>query len=885
MRKLKPCLLMFYSLLLMNSYAMDSLRIKNNIYIDNSEGIMYLKYHGADYISYGTRYFRKHSAARYGLIRIISRNTMQIIDNTKGFPDDMYITSMAVYRDTLLAATTKGIYFITDSTAQPWWLSGVISATEYYSLSVQKNYLLVGCDTGIVLAGPNSIERISDFIAIPKSDFIQCAFAKSFLTAIINDTLYQYEPLKRKLSKYKIEPGWNVSIITLGDRQYIHKISSIDYFMVLDNKGLRPLMQSINRCDFTGETQYKTSNFVTINTCSRIIGYNDTEFIFRQQWDCPNTSYIPMWGIMNDHGMEYLIDDRLGYLGPYDIENAIIGINNDTFLSISKNYIYYINKNDIFNEIRNKNRRIPKLDIGQLRMSLNPVNFHQRDLSTAGIVRDEDCLSTIFGRSLWFGGKDSEDSIHFAATTYLQNGNDYLPGPLLSNGTTNDQLQSLFKKVWSISRDVIEAHQAEFNLKGKVTHVHPDISDWPAYYADKGDTIQIAPWEDVNKNGIYDPENGDFPKIKGNMALFAVYNDMAGAPQECIAPRSGIQVNAMLYGYHCPLATDDSISWILDHTVFVESSITLKGKEELHDAIVAEWSDMDIGMYNDDYIGSAPTYNFGFTYNSDTEDEGYLGSGHNPGSQNLIVLKGPRPQPNDGIDNNNNGITDESDEQCLMSYFGSYLNNFNPLNGNPHNASAFYNICFNRLNNGNAKFVGSDSIRFLYSHGLDPDHPMLNYNQKTSNENGNNQRMVVSSGPFSIKPGQTIPFHIAYFYTRNYSDSNQLPFALKASALIKNIYEKSGMIDCWQLNTINAKLNQNTVELYPNPGNNLCHLTSERNLFLIRVYDLLGNQVPSTIEYNGKNVTIRLNSALPGIYIVQGFNDDKPFNIKWLIQE
>ena len=51
-------------------------------------------------------------------------------------------------------------------------------------------------------------------------------------------------------------------------------------------------------------------------------------------------------------------------------------------------------------------------------------------------------------------------------------------------------------------------------------HLHKNISK------------HLAPFYDVDKNGIYDPSNGDYPLINGDQALWYVYNDVGAAHGE-----------------------------------------------------------------------------------------------------------------------------------------------------------------------------------------------------------------------------------------------------------------------------------------------------------------------------------------------------------------
>ena len=56
-----------------------------------------------------------------------------------------------------------------------------------------------------------------------------------------------------------------------------------------------------------------------------------------------------------------------------------------------------------------------------------------------------------------------------------------------------------------------------------------DILTWPGNgHTPCGHNEFIAPFNDEDLDGIYEPLDGETPCIKGDMALFNVYNDLGG---------------------------------------------------------------------------------------------------------------------------------------------------------------------------------------------------------------------------------------------------------------------------------------------------------------------------------------------------------------------
>ncbi|MBK8414466.1 MAG: hypothetical protein IPL22_08125 [Bacteroidetes bacterium] len=51
----------------------------------------------------------------------------------------------------------------------------------------------------------------------------------------------------------------------------------------------------------------------------------------------------------------------------------------------------------------------------------------------------------------------------------------------------------------------------------------------------------LAPFADFNSNGIYDPQNGDYPYILGDESIYSIFNDYfphSGNRLRCVGSRS-----------------------------------------------------------------------------------------------------------------------------------------------------------------------------------------------------------------------------------------------------------------------------------------------------------------------------------------------------------
>jgi hypothetical protein len=128
--------------------------------------------------------------------------------------------------------------------------------------------------------------------------------------------------------------------------------------------------------------------------------------------------------------------------------------------------------------------------------------------------------SISFVSTLWMSGNDAAGGLHVAAQTYRQNGNDYWPGPLDAGDTLTYHTSHDWAKIWKINRTDIQYFQGV--SVHDITNTPPAILSWPA----KGNanaagnagamltiTNNMAPFVDINHNGIYEPLLGDYPDI------------------------------------------------------------------------------------------------------------------------------------------------------------------------------------------------------------------------------------------------------------------------------------------------------------------------------------------------------------------------------------
>ncbi len=126
-----------------------------------------------------------------------------------------------------------------------------------------------------------------------------------------------------------------------------------------------------------------------------------------------------------------------------------------------------------------------------------------------------------------------------------------------------------------------------------------NIKNWPAHgNVSIGQENQMAPFYDANANGIYDPQNGDYPVIHGDQALYMVYNDEMTNHTETGGSKIGVEIHGMPYAFDCP---GDSI---FNQSLLFHYDIINRSDTSYHDFYLGLFVDFDLGNPSDNYSGS-----------------------------------------------------------------------------------------------------------------------------------------------------------------------------------------------------------------------------------------------------------------------------------------
>ncbi len=449
----------------------------------------------------------------------------------------------------------------------------------------------------------------------------------------------------------------------------------------------------------------------------------------------------------------------------------------------------------------------------------------------------------IFAGNIWLGGLDDNDSLHLAAQRYAQVGRDFWAGPIA--GSYNALYDSTYNRLWKINKPEIDNHIANWDSVGYI--VPSSIANWSAHgNVSNGEAYNLAPFIDLNENNIYEPENGDYPDIRGDQAVYFIINDTREIHTESGGATLGVEIHAMAYAYDTP---SDSA---LYNTIFLNYNIINRSDTTYSDFYLGTFIDFDIGDHLDDYIGCDSALNTFFGYNGDSVDGIY---GIYPPAQGVTFLSSP------------------------MSAFIYYNNEQGPM-GDPDVAIDYYNYLKGIWKDGTClQFGGTGHLSggpctdFMFSG--DPNDSLV-WTEITENNPGGDRRGVGAIGPFTLSAQENICIDIAFINARDYSGDNLSSVTLLKQRVlaIQNFYDSQDF-DCPPIEMgVNAAFNENNNNfyVYPNPSKDYIYLEYElpkgKHKGEIIVYNIAGKEIKRISISNSTNRIKLDNSFLSsGTYI------------------
>jgi hypothetical protein len=442
-------------------------------------------------------------------------------------------------------------------------------------------------------------------------------------------------------------------------------------------------------------------------------------------------------------------------------------------------------------------------------------------------------ISVLYAGALWMGGTDPAGNLKMAAIRFRQLGNDYWPGPLTNDGaasTTSDICQQ-YDRFWRTTQQQSRLHNLWWS---RINDNDPDNDNDPPFdenpyvipevffeWPGNGDISRnqdliLGPFFDQNDDGIYDPEQGDYPwydlngtidcrnqrredpvPLFGDENLFYIFNDNGNIHSESGGEPIGMEVRAQAFAF----SSNDEINSM----TFYNYVLINQGSLSLENTYFGQWVDFDLGTAVDDYTGCDVQRGLGYGYNGDPFDESSSSSegyGAFPPAVGVDFFEGPY-QDADGLDNplilnyqeaiDNHGIPYKGigigygddvvdNERFGMRAFVYHNNNSSPQ-GDPQIAIEYYQYLQAIWRDGTPMTYGGT--------GYEPNNPNAQrafymfpnasdvigwgtegnvqdpWSEELLQNPVDDRRFIQSAGPFTLEPGNVNNITVGAVYARS----------------------------------------------------------------------------------------------------------------------
>lgn len=461
--------------------------------------------------------------------------------------------------------------------------------------------------------------------------------------------------------------------------------------------------------------------------------------------------------------------------------------------------------------------------------------------------------------AIWMSGYDGSGTLHVAAQTYRQNGNDYWPGPLSDPDTLTYHTSHDWARIWKINRSDIE-YFLSFSSH-TTANTPPMILTWPgkgsAYAKGNGDVAltvatDMAPFVDINSNGVYEPLLGDYPDIKGDQALWWVFSDNGPAHSQTNGKPLKVEVQAMAYAY--------SRGTLIDNVVYYDYTLVNRSGNTYNNFRFALHADIELGYFLDDYVGFDSSWRLGIQYNS-TADDGSLG-GHPAGSYG-------QSSPVVGV----TFVSLPGDAGTTHVPAGSfiYYNDDASIMGNPATDTQYNYNMRSRMRNG-------QQFRNDFAMGIGPG-PLVNYvfpgdpadnsqwSECAANDPSGDRRFILSSNDFTLPSGssQHIVMALVTTDTGRHNACGTTGFSYNDIKIVADtawkIYQNPPPPKTTSVSTTTIP----GFNIYPNPVTDILYIATVGDAN-ITIVNALGQNMNVSYSRTASEIAADVSNQSPGVY-------------------
>jgi hypothetical protein len=269
-----------------------------------------------------------------------------------------------------------------------------------------------------------------------------------------------------------------------------------------------------------------------------------------------------------------------------------------------------------------------------------------QSLFNFGLVYPRGTAHAIFESGLIWGGKFYDGR----TPTIRVNGQSYNTGTMrgailgVRTGLIEDPTAPDVR-IWRIRKDYAAAdlRQDAAEIHGVPIYEVTDAQieairaqyavDWEEWPWQKG-----APFYDSNENGIKEP--AEDPGLAGaDQVIWYVCNDVGVQLQPWTNVASGLEEQATIWGYNKRGVMGDVV--FRRFRLFYKGVASTPQSASIDSMYLCQWSDPDLGIFGDDFVGCDTMLNVGYVYNGLAFDNDYLEYSLSPPAVGFDMLQGP----------------------------------------------------------------------------------------------------------------------------------------------------------------------------------------------------------------------------------------------------
>lgn len=486
----------------------------------------------------------------------------------------------------------------------------------------------------------------------------------------------------------------------------------------------------------------------------------------------------------------------------------------------------------------------------------------------------------IYASAFWMSSVSTRNNFPHLSVGYEKfgNGNFFKVGPVDIINQIGDTTPQ-FQRLWKIDKSDIDNHIQNWNNASYVTH--NSILDWPGN-GNQNTAKILAPFRDLDNDSIYEPNDGEYPLIKGDQAIYTISNsyhniygdsladvklDSSGMP---VRDSSGnfvleayssfspmkIETHMMVYAY----ATNNVN---VNNSVFVNIKMYHRSNSAIddhQDFKLSVFSDFDLGNSSDDYVGTDTNTNMFYAYNGDAFDEGVRGMPGYGSNLPAIGVKYLDYNLNHSVYYNNR--TGNNGDPGRLEDYANYQRNI-WKNGRPmyYSGDGFFG-CIDTNTTTKYMFVGDPTLTTDTSQWTEVNPCVVGSSSNQSNFPGDRRMVGGPDLPAQFNHGTSIEFNYAYVFAQSTTSNVDAVGELKIAAdSVQRFFDRNKSVGLDKVAIQNIAFN-----IYPNPtSENTIQISIDESQFDLTIYNIQGKLV----QQQSNSKTVDISNLNAGIYFIQ----------------